>query len=714
MDAWAAAIEENMLHDNERCWPLLEFAKAHGKMQVGEFMDKQTNKKFKSCIFTNNAGTRIFVAFSAGLGELTPKEIAAQKDDLIVVKHESGNYSLCRREQQEENLSTKVTDEDLENAWTDAYGVIYSADKKRLLRAPKDLKEYSILTRTKVICDKAFNWCEDEDSYVSTYNDTLESIMIPDTVIRIGNHAFRNCLILDGIVMPKSLRFIGDHAFGGCKALSTVNLPESVMEIGDAAFCGCEALTSINIPNSLSKLSNSVFSECAFSQISIPDTIKEIDNYAFYLCKNLKSISVPTSVNKFGVGLFGGCSSLIEVELPNTLDELGYEFFSGCPLTHITIPNSVKKIGERAFWDSSIKNIVIPDSITKIEEGAFYGSSLEQITLPSTITEISDSTFYDCFALRHVVIPESVTRIGNNSFYGCESLSTIMLPNSIKSIGYGAFLYCNALKEITIPESVTEIEGIAFKYCESLSHITFAGIVSQLCSDAFSECDTLCIIVIPEGSKDHYEKLLPEYKNILVEKSDIKSIVFDNCIISKIERCRVYPQNNDWLLQVVFKNGMTIEQPYSLLQSNQSILLDKQSIEKLQLYVGFCEGFYINPKAIKIDYAYPSKYIAQILFNADYVEISGITWGLNNNINDWRVKGIRSFNIEERLAVNRAEVVASDYGFSVCFFMNAGGQTYIPLDRNSELTIGDELDMNTAKLITLCRKGKSDIVRVIE
>ena len=46
--------------------------------------------------------------------------------------------------------------------------------------------------------------------------------------------------------------------------------------------------------------------------------------------------------------------------------------------------------------------------------------------------------------------------------------------------------------------------------------------------------------------------------------------------------------------------------------------------------------------------------------------------------------------------------------------MNAGGQTYIPLDTNSGLCVGDELNMNTAKILTLCRKGKDDIVRVIE
>ena len=181
-----------------------------------------------------------------------------------------------------------------------------------------------------------------------------------------------------------------------------------------------------------------------------------------------------------------------------------------------------------------------------------------------------------------------------------------------------------------------------------------------------------------------------------------------------VDRCRVFKTNNDWNLEIVYKNGMKIEYPHSLLEGNQSIEFDKQTIEKIQLYVGYCEGFYINPKAVKVDFEYPSKFSAKILFDSDFIEISGITWGLNNNINEWKVKGLRSFNIEERLAVNRAEVVPSDYGNSVCFFMNAGGQTYIPLDKNSELCVGDALDMNTAKIITLCRKGKSDIVRVME
>ena len=79
-------------------WSLLAFAKSHGKMQVGDFVNKETGEAFKSCIFTNpEDNSRCFVAFSSKMGELTPREIAAEKDSLQVVELESGNYSLCKQ-----------------------------------------------------------------------------------------------------------------------------------------------------------------------------------------------------------------------------------------------------------------------------------------------------------------------------------------------------------------------------------------------------------------------------------------------------------------------------------------------------------------------------------------------------------------------------------------------------------------------------------------
>lgn len=78
-------------------WSLIAFAKKFGPtMQVGEFVNKETGEDFKSCIFTNGE-TRTFVAFSSKMGVLSPREIAAKKNELQVVQLESGNYSLCKQ-----------------------------------------------------------------------------------------------------------------------------------------------------------------------------------------------------------------------------------------------------------------------------------------------------------------------------------------------------------------------------------------------------------------------------------------------------------------------------------------------------------------------------------------------------------------------------------------------------------------------------------------
>lgn len=84
-------------------WSLIAFAREFGpKMQVGEFVNSESGETFKSCIFTNGA-TRTFVAFSSKLGVLSPRLIAAQKDDLQVVLCETKDgedmYSLCHQGQ---------------------------------------------------------------------------------------------------------------------------------------------------------------------------------------------------------------------------------------------------------------------------------------------------------------------------------------------------------------------------------------------------------------------------------------------------------------------------------------------------------------------------------------------------------------------------------------------------------------------------------------
>ena len=77
-------------------WSLISCAKTHGKMKVAPFVNRETGECFKSCAFVSNTDEVTLVAFSSKLGELTPAEIAAQKDELQVVQLESGTYKLCK------------------------------------------------------------------------------------------------------------------------------------------------------------------------------------------------------------------------------------------------------------------------------------------------------------------------------------------------------------------------------------------------------------------------------------------------------------------------------------------------------------------------------------------------------------------------------------------------------------------------------------------
>ena len=86
--------------------------------------------------------------------------------------------------------------------------------------------------------------------------------------------------------------------------------------------------------------------------------------------------------------------------------------------------------------------------------------------------------------------------------------------------------------------------------------------------------------------------------------------------------------------------------------------------------------------------------------------------GLQSYAGKFEEKSRRNFTAEEQNAVIRAEVKQSDYGLSCCFFMKSGGQTYVPLDQNSSLGIGSQVDLTKAQLVTLQRPGEDDIYRV--
>ena len=150
---------------------------------------------------------------------------------------------------EKESLSTTITDKERTEAVKDKYGVSYTKDWKKLIRAPEQLTSYTIKEGTKVIGDRAFEYC-----------DSLEYVNIPNSVTSIGDRAFSGCKSLESINIPNSVTSIGDSAFEWCDSLKSINIPNSVTSIGSSAFTWCESLESIYIP----KGTKEKFSEMLF------------------------------------------------------------------------------------------------------------------------------------------------------------------------------------------------------------------------------------------------------------------------------------------------------------------------------------------------------------------------------------------------------------------------------------------------------------------
>ena len=266
------------------------------------------------------------------------------------------NLSMCsfrllgvEKPKEEEVWSTEVTKEDLENAVVDEFGVKYSKDWKRLLRAPSGLNgKYSIRKGVEVI----------------------------------GNSAFLFCSSLTSINIPSSVTNIGDLAFEGCSSLISVNISNSVTNIGDLAFCLCSSLISINISNSVKNIGNGAFSECkSLSKINIPSSVVNMNGNPFCdwngdLHNESKAFVYEHQVlfNKDKTTLIAYRSKDTNYIIPNGVTHIGDEAFSGCEsLTSINIPNSVTNIGNCAFYGCGfLKSINIPDSVTNIGDRAFY------------------------------------------------------------------------------------------------------------------------------------------------------------------------------------------------------------------------------------------------------------------------------------------------------------------------------------------------------
>ena len=330
----------------------------------------------------------------------------------------------------------------------------------------------------------------------------LRTVMIPDSVEKIEFEAFYNCINLKIVDLSSNLTTIGYDVFGNCKSISKIEIPKSLKKfdgtwgrgtnLSYGAFGGCSNLKTVNFEAGSAIVCAALFMGCdGIEEIELPDTITEIGDSAFKSCKNLNKVIIPESVTKIDGDAFAECSGLVDIKMHE----------------------GINTIGSRAFYKCDrLLDIVIPDSVEKIEFEAFRGcDKLENIKLSENLTIVGYGVFGDCKSISKIEIPKSLkkfdgtwgrgTNLSYGAFGGCSNLKTVNFEAGSTIVCAALFMGCDGIEEIELSDTITEIGDSAFKNCKNLDRITMNNGIEILESSAFEDCFSLTTINIPNTVK---------------------------------------------------------------------------------------------------------------------------------------------------------------------------------------------------------------------
>ena len=388
-----------------------------------------------------------------------------------------------------------------------------------------------------------------------TGGDTL--VVIPDSfdgkpVTAIAEGAFADKTTIKSIAVPDTVTSIGKGAFRGCKGLTSLRTPVFTCEDAPyfGALFGAETYEAngYTVPTGLSWLvitgsldntptaiPDTAFYACrGLKAISLPGSIYEIGSFAFYDCQSLAYIRISgLALEAVGRNAFANCTSLLTLEIPHSVQTLGFAMLEGCAkLESLTLPfvggcrvGYVPPVGAETSAET-----VKPEETTYLgylfgaadytHTKGFIPASLISVTLTEGCGDIPANAFFECSPIREVnfptgtlEMPRKLTSIGRRAFYGCEGVASVKLPDTVASVGDDAFsgcirltsfeggaalstlgvqvfMDCVSLATVTLPDTVTHLPNSCFAGCISLETLTASGVKTQG-RQVFRHCNRL-------------------------------------------------------------------------------------------------------------------------------------------------------------------------------------------------------------------------------
>lgn len=498
----------------------------------------------------------------------------------------------------------------------------------------------------------------------SFYGTSISTLYLPQSVEYVGAYAFADVPFSD-------LRFVNgerelvfaDYAFArvdlseGSFDQFRLTLPAGLKKVGKYAFSRRNGITSVDLNDDLALIGDGAFDECAISKLIVPanvafddsdpkvgafhgNPVVELTLYTEYSMVDLFG-GVPGILNSVrlygdtvGEGEFSGVTALQNVELFGVA-HVGAQAFYGCTsLVRVEIPASVETVGDEAFAScTALRACVFSNGsrLTGLGKDVFKGDiSLTETDVPDTVADEEFAPFDGCVSLIRANIPSSVLRVGENAFKNCEKLVSVTIPSGVESIGAYAFYGCGTLEFENIRfDELTSIGAYAFAGCKLL-HAVKAENIDTIGDNAFAECDDLKEITLID--KKVSEIVSAPEKILSVNLSSAATVVddvFDGCVHLTSISVYAAPDGVETVLQ-----KLSAEERYGA-----KIFVTKDAFAAVSagLKETLSGTLFVNPSDVDATYSYDEDakkatlvsvddYTSAVLYLPAYVEKDDVTY----------------------------------------------------------------------------------------
>ena len=313
-----------------------------------------------------------------------------------------------------------------------------------------NMKNYSNLS-SKFIVDNVvyvFNRTASDRTCVAIdcrYVPATSTLSVPNTVTyknidftieEINEYAFYNNTYVENTVIGNHIVAIGDYAYHGNVNLASVLIPNSVKRLGKWGFANCPDLESVILGTGLSQINDACFSgDAKLSGLMVPPNVMSIGNSVFDGCTGLKKFEISDRNTELSLGYSLGQTGGTDSGSANS------PLFTGCWLEEVYIGGNITYSSEPAngyspfYRNDWLKKVTIHNNETEVSENEFYGCRrLEEVIIGNGVEKIAARAFSGCLELQSFSFGTALKTIGEDAFSDCKKMKNLTSNTTVPPV----------------------------------------------------------------------------------------------------------------------------------------------------------------------------------------------------------------------------------------------------------------------------------------